>query len=268
MFDTYFSTPFPNFVDSAYHFCIRIDLCKMDSNSIEKILLQNKNYLCFSNLWCDISYHIASNKNNIQKLYDRRLISNINEKNPRKLYLQIQYNILNKVMQLKSKYMKIYNDYSNEFKYYENVIGIHIRTGNGDFKDSRNFLTEGEKKLFENEAIQYSVNRTNTKWIILGDDSKILDMMRNKNTQFHTNIKLSVKKKHYLKDMKDDTSLRELLLLIHSTYFIITNQSTFGLLSMLWSGRCLNFDNYSSCMKSIGTCVKVHKYPLFVDNLL
>lgn len=72
---------------------------------------------------------------------------------------------------------------------------------------------------------------------------------------------------HYRKNKKDDSSFKEILLLSHSKYFIITNQSTFGLISLLWSGACINVLKYSDCIKVIGKGVKEHKYPIFEGNI-
>lgn len=199
-----------------------------------------------------------------------KLISNIDEKNIRKLQLEIQYNILNNVLNLKPKYKKINKYYNLKLKEYDKIIGIHIRTGSGDFKDDRIFLVDNQTNEFissaNNISRKYNINMLKLKWILLSDNSKLINKLTHNYSSYIFNSISNRQTYHYGKNLYDDSSFKEMLLLSHSDYFIITNQSTYGLISLLWSGKCVNVSKYSDCVTVIGKGERTHKYPLFDGN--
>lgn len=239
----------------------------MSTEEIDIFLSKNNKYECFFTIWCDLSFHLLLLKRFNNILYSLGLISNTETQNTRKLQLEIQYNILKNVLKLKSKYQKLWKYYDFKLKEYQNIIGIHIRTGTGDFDDSRSFLNEDDFNIFISTAYRLSMNNTKIKWILLSDNSKLLKQYQTNYSNFIFNSLSNRITYHYRKNFSDDSSFKEILLLSHSKYFIITNQSTFGLISLLWSGICINTFKYSDCVKVIGKGVKAHKYPIFDGNI-
>lgn len=239
----------------------------MSTEELNEFLSKDSGYECLYTIWCDLSYHLALLKRFNNKLYSLGLISNPEEANIRKLQLEIQYNILNNVLKLKPKYQKLWKYYNLVIKQYNKVIGIHIRTGTGDFDDSRSFLNENEFNEFTSTAINISIKSNKVKWILLSDNSELLKRYQTNYSNYIINSLLNRQTYHYGRNPSDDSSFKEILLLSHSKYFIITNQSTFGLISLLWSGICVNVSKYSDCVKVIGKGVEEHKYPIFDGNI-
>lgn len=266
-FDLFFELPFKKVINNNYHFCSNINLCSMSIEEFDEFLSKESGYECFFSIWCDLSYHLALLKRFNNKLYSLGLISNAEETNTRKMQLEIQYNILNNVLKLKPKYHKLWKYYDFKLKQYNKVIGIHIRTGTGDFNDYRIFLNEDDLNKFASTAINFSRNDNSVKWILLSDNSKLLNQYQTNYSNYIFNYLPNRRTYHYGRNISDDSSFKEILLLSHSKYFIITNQSTFSLISLLWSGICINVTKYSDCVKVIGKGVEEHKYPIFDGNI-
>lgn len=262
-FDSFFTVPFSSFITHTSYSCIAIDICNMNIEDIKLLLESKSSYICFKEIWCDMSYFVSNLKIYNSLLRQYHIIGTENDNNLINLSLEMNYFLLNKIIQTKTKYINQINEIIGTNRNY-NLIGMHIRTGYGDFND-RIYLNDENIVEFVNQAKVFtSEYKNNTKWFIASDSSKIkLEIHRSYSVNMLITANTYKKSLHYNRNRNDESSLIDLLLLSKCDKLIITNQSTFGLVGLLKSGICINENNFDSCMKSIGNGIKTHKVKLF-----
>lgn len=262
-FDNYFIVPFSSFVTHTSYTCTSIDICNMDIEDIKLLLQRKDTYICFKEIWCDMSYFVSNLNIYNSLLRQYHIIKTVSDDNIVNLSLEINYYLLNNIIQTKEKYNSQIEYIIRRNSNY-NLIGMHIRTGYGDFND-RIYLNNENIQEFINQAIVFSSQfKNDSKWFIASDSSKIkLEIHRSYSNNVLTISNSPVKVSHYNRNKSDESGLIDFLLLSKCNKLIITNQSTFGLVALFKSGICLKETNYDNCMKSIGDGVKTHRIKLF-----
>lgn len=145
---------------------------------------------------------------------------------------QICHNILTKVLRLKPQHEYIVNKYKSNFvnKY---VIGMHIRTGYGDFRDSERFIVRGQEKDFIEYGKSYSMNHENVIWFICSDSTRVKErIIKAVNNSGIKILDYNHKILSHTGQVLDfDEELRciiEMRLLGYSNNLILTENSTFS----------------------------------------
>lgn len=263
-FDNYFTIPFSSFITHTSYTCTSIDICNMNIEYIKSLLESKDTYICFKEIWCDMSYFITNLNIYNSLLRQYHIIQTVFDDNIVNLSLEINYYLLNNVIQTKTKYNNQIEDIIRRNRNY-NLIGMHIRTGYGDFND-RIYLNDENIQEFINQAKVFtSQYRNDSKWFIASDSSRIKSEIYR---SYYSNV-LTIsnspvmKVSHYNRNKSDESGLIDFLLLSKCNKLIITNQSTFGLVALFKSGICIKETNYDNCMKSIGDGVKTHRIKLF-----
>lgn len=119
-------------------------------------------------------------------------------------------------------------------KFHNQFIGIQMRIGNSDLREGR-VSTNSDVDLMIHLALK---NFSNIKWFITGDS---INLKRNLKKLYKNVIIYSANKtKHFNKYPNDPSIVIEHEILSKSSLFLIS-RSTYGLTSLLKSGRLLDY---------------------------
>lgn len=184
--------------------------------------------------------------------YNYNIISKNDNNDYRRKSLEIQYNMFNKIFEFKNKYKKM-----RENKY-NDVLCMHIRTGYG--LNEVAFLSDEDINKFTNTALQ----KPNMKWILQTDNTELTKNIYYKYKD-HFLYQPNFNVQHFLNEVSGENSLINLLSISQCSYYILTNQSTFGLLGLLMSGICLKVKDYNDCVTFVNSSI-YHRFPLFYGN--
>lgn len=147
----------------------------------------------------------------------------------------LMYNVFFKINQ---KLLKDYIEYKDKFYFNDNSIykiGIHYRTGKGDFNDTHVFLKDDQYKEFIQKALietnkQKQLNKT-VVWYIASDSSNAINLFRNHSNGIECCGIEGFRIVHSgFCDDKEEVKrgLYDILLLAECNYQILTDESSFS----------------------------------------
>lgn len=235
------------------------ELCGYKNYAYLTEFMLKKEYIIFiNNMWCEMMKYIVELNNTYNYLLEYNLIKLSNKQDKKKQIFEVYYNVFKKI-KIKMDILKNVNNFLYNIKPY---ISIQIRKGSCDFKDYRNFLDDNDIERFLKVANNISQEKGLNKWFIA------TDCINTKMKILNGSIKKGVvysKQKIRRNDNAEILSIIEMEILSRGSYFIITNQSSYGIVSLYKSGRCIKVNNYRDCVYVIGKGTKDHIIQFFSE---
>lgn len=227
-----------------------------NQNNLEKFLNKKDISIFISNMWCELMKYLVE----INYIYNILRINNLikkslkNEKN--KQIFETYYEIF-KIIKLKEKYVRVVNKFLFTIN---NFLSIQIREGSCDFNQDRHLLRDGDINKFILLANELSLKHKINKWFIASDCFSL----KNKIIK-ESNGKGFIYLKHKVRFSEEDEYIAaiELEILSRGSYFVITNQSSYSIVSLFRSGKCIDIDNNPDCVKTLGKGVATHVIQYF-----
>lgn len=144
---------------------------------------------------------------------------------------QISHLFYNKMFRLKPQHQNQMNQMKERLKG-KYVIGIHMRSGYGDFGDSERFLVPGQEYTFIKTAKKLSKNHTNVIWYFASDSSYLDTIVSEQANPYEVVIYDTGETIHTRGGRNVDGEVKamtEMNLLGMSDTLILTSRSTFSL---------------------------------------
>lgn len=244
-------------IPRKYEYQKNNEICNYRNFAELYIFLNKKdNEIYINNMWCEIVKYVVEIEGSYRKLKQKELIKKSlkNEKN--KQIFETYFEIFKKI-----KLKKIYNKKVDAFLHNnKNFLSIQIRKGSCDFKDYRVFLDCEDIRNIIIASKNITEKHNIKKWFIASDCMEIKqEIISESNNRGLTYLKHKINRRS-----NDDIHASiELEILSRGNYFIITNQSSFGIVSLFKSGKCIELDKNEDCVTVIGKGCKDHIIQFF-----
>lgn len=229
-----------------YDFKKNIEVCAFRNHiELSKLLQRSEKNVFLNNIWCELMQYIVNIANSYNILKNRNLITKSHQNEKQKQIFETYYNVFKKI-KLKIQLTKIINQYISIFP---NYLSIQVRKGSCDFNDYRNYINNNDILKYINLSKNLSKLHNVKRWFIASD---CLSLKRQIIKESNNKAMIYLKDKVTRKIDDDKTAAIEMEILSKGDYFIITNQSSYGYVSMLKSGKCIEIDTNPDCINTIG----------------
>lgn len=244
-------------ISIKYDYYRNNEVCAYKSYIPLKLLLSKIESVIFiNNMWCELMKYVVEIENIYEVLKSNNLIKEASKEEKNRQIFECYYEIF-KIIKLKEKYARVVNNFLftiNKF------LSVQIREGSCDFNQDRHLLRDGDINKFILLANELSLKHKIDKWFIASDCFSL----KNKIIK-ESNGKGFIYLKHKVRFNEEDEYIAaiELEILSRGSYFIITNQSSYSIVSLFRSGKCIDINNNPDCVKTLGKGVPTHVIQYF-----
>lgn len=227
-----------------------IQLCILKDHIILQTFFSRKeDSIYISYMWCELMKYIVEIDIMYEKLKAIKILKQSKKQEKNKQILESYYEIF-KLIKVKNEI----NDIVSNFLFsIDNFLSIQIREGSCDFNQNRKLLRYEDINEFILLAKKLTIKYNIKKWFVASDCIKLkYKIIKESNGMAFIYLKNRVR----FSEDDEITAAIELEILSRGSYFIITNQSSYSIVSLYKSGKCIDINNNPDCVKTIGNILK------------